>query len=203
MSTWSIVVKLITIAASVALASCDQSAAPQCEIVDLSQTAPDWQVEYFEENGWGSLDRVQACRIGSYFVYASEGATTPHLFIRSDEGPVAWIDRNVGISLFEDDRPLLHLDDKDNDGSYDWLNYDVYNTGSSDYISVLDGDLDGQADSRTEHIKGEKPRAWLWFEGAWRPIKWLDAPNPNQILVDGVWRRYERVDGVLALMDDE
>ena len=122
---------------------------------------------------------------------------------RSDEGPVAWIDRNVGISLFEDDRPLLHLDDKDNDGSYDWLNYDVYNTGSSDYISVLDGDLDGQADSRTEHIKGEKPRAWLWFEGAWRPIKWLDAPNPNQILVDGVWRRYERVDGVLALMDDE
>lgn len=170
----------------------------------MSREIPEFQAKYLEDLGFGPLDKIRVCEIGAYHVYAPDDPDTPFLLVRNrrKNQNVAWIDRGGGISLFLEDRPFLSLDDKDRDGAFDWLDYEVQLKDSSGSMSVIDRDLDGQADSRFKHVAGEKTDAWLWFDGAWRPLRWLNAPEPNRILVDDVWRRYQRVDGQLVLLDD-
>ena len=121
---------------------------------------------------------------------------------KNKEENTLWIDQGGGVSLFMNDRPFLLLDDKDEDGTFDWLDYEVPLADLDSSVSVIDRNLDGQADSRYHRIAGEKTKAWMWFDGAWRPLQWLNAPEPNRMLVDGVWRRYELVNGELVLLDE-
>lgn len=191
------------VAASSIFRFCNDDSVARCGFVDLSKDIPEWQAQFLEEHAYGRLDKVRVCKIGSYLIYAPDDADRPNLFVRTPQEAVAMIDNDGLIALFEEDRPFLTVDDKDKDGKFDWLSYDVYRDGYADYLGVLDSNLDGQADSRTEHVAGQKTKAWLWFDGSWRPIRWLNAPEPNRILVDGEWKRYEKVDDVLVLLDDE
>ncbi len=195
----------VLVATSASTPFCRDESVARCGLVDLSQNVSEFQLEYLEGLGYGPLDKMRACEIGSYYVYASDDSDTPFLFIRNrnKEENVAWIDEGGGISLFVQDQPFLLLDDKDEDGNVDWLDYEVQSADPGSSISVIDNNLDGQADSRFKRVAGEKTAAWLWFDGSWRPIQWLNAPEPNRILVDDVWRRYERVNGQLVLLEGE
>ncbi len=194
----------IAVVASAPVRFCGDDSVARCGPVDLSRDVPEFQAEYLEGLGI-PLDKMRVCEIGSYYVYAPDDPNTPFLFVRNrnKEANVAWIDQGGGISLFMQDRPFLLLDDKDKDGKFDWLDYEVQLNDSSGSMSVIDRNLDGQADSRFKRIAGERAGAWLWFDGAWRPIQWLNSPEPNRILVDGRWSRYEVVKGELILIDDD
>ncbi len=204
-STRPLLALAIVVAASAPIRFCGDDSVARCGLVDLSQDVPEFQVEYLEGLGYGPLDKMRACDIGQYYVYAPNDPNAPILFIRNKntEESVVWIDEGGGIGLFAQNRPFLLLDDKDKDGKFDWLDYEVNLGESSGSLSVIDSNLDGQADTKYKRIAGEKTEAWLWFEGSWRPLQWLNAPEPNRILVDDVWRRYERVDGQLVLLNDE
>lgn len=205
MSTRPILALAIIVAAWAPMRFCGDDSVARCGPVDLSQDVPAFQVEYLEGLGWGPLDKMRVCEIGAYYVYAPDNPDTPFLLVRNknQEKNVAWIDAGGGISLFDQDRPFLLLDDKDEDGKFDWLDYEVQLDDSSGSMDVIDDNLDGQADSRFKRVAGEKTVGWLWFEGSWRPIQWLNSPEPNRILVNDEWRRYEIVDGELTLLAED
>ena len=64
----------IVVAASAATQFCRDESVARCGVVDLSQDVPEFQVEVLESMGYGPLDKMRACEIGSYYVYAPRRA---------------------------------------------------------------------------------------------------------------------------------
>ena len=205
MSIRSIAAMIVTVTACAVLLSCNIEDATRCRTVDWSKLEmSEWERLGLEMMGGGPSNKFIVCKIGSYYVTAPESGSSPALFIRNEQEVIATIAKNGNVHIFEDGRPLVDLYDRDDDGSFDWLSYEIYRDGDDGSLIVVDNNLDGQADHKYEKGTGDGRKGWLWFDGSWRPQKWFNAPEPNRILVDGVWRRHERgVEGELVLLDDE
>lgn len=148
-------------------------------------------------------DEVLGCALGDYLIYipTSDSKRQQSLMVltRDMEPQPIFFFAGRGHSIWEDGRPVVSLDDRDEDGKFDSLSYSIYYEGFRDMLEVIDSDLDGQADFK--FTTGPDKRYWKWYEARWHEVRIFTAPEPQQILIDGKWIPYDVVDGKLVLLE--
>ena len=85
-------------------------------------------------------------------------------------------------------------EDKNSDGSVDFLSYDTSSKGKRITTVLVDRNLDGELDSKLIMPSGAEPEMWSLIEGKWyQRVKGAESP---QVLVDGIPRKCKEIDGL-------
>lgn len=168
-----------------------------CRKISLSELA----AEQFGAQQWPDSwpDQSWSCSVGDYVVVtpASSSDIDEVMLYR---GKHAMFIRQGGASaIFESDRPVVDATDSDGDGAFDKVSYSVYGGNGWDEVTVRDVNLDAQPDLRTYHRQGVQ-EYWMWVENGWYQTPSLGS---MQVVVDGVPRTYESVDGRFVFTRDK
>ena len=124
-------------------------------------------------------------------------ASDLHVLVSDSDGVVVLIEKDA-ITVFENDRPIVMVRNRDSTAGLDYLSYEVQMDDT--WLSVIDDDFDGQADSK--YTAGSNRQHWMWFKDMWREADLFNAPEPNRILLEGIWWNYKVIDGEISLIDE-
>ena len=102
-------------------------------------------------------------------------------------------------TVWGDRSPVVSVEDRDDDGSFDFLNYYASVAGTTDSIEIMDRDLDGQPDIRVRYSSDGSHLTWLWVENGWYEI----GQGQSVVLVDGVETPYEVSNGKFLFVERE
>jgi hypothetical protein len=140
--------------------------------------------------------------MGPYIVFvpiSNDTEEQPNIMVlRGTNDAVLYI---MGSSrcLWEDMRPIVCVEDQDNDGAVDQLYYSIYKDGFADELQVVDQDFDGQADSRFRIRTGEDVVIWLWVEDGW----YEKVKGGRLVLVNGAETPYRLSNGKYVFGGEE
>jgi len=195
---WRIAVNagLICVLLCTTVSCLSRKADPHCAVVDAPQL-------FALSNAWANVTedgsvkwsrQVLGCKMGPYLVYvpiSNNKAERPNIMVlRGTTEGVLYV-MGTSYSIWEDNRPVVTVDDNDNDGSFDSLTYSIYYEGFADELQIVDQNLDGQPDYRARFRAGEDVAMWLWVEDGW----YEKVKGGRLVLVNGVETPYERSNG--------
>ena len=187
----------------VAVACVPAEPEPRCDVLESPQllSLSDAMAEATEDKTGKWSGQVYECEIGPYVIYVpvsrAEGDERNIVVLHGTDDPVLYVlgSRNT---LWGEGRPIVSIDDQDDDGSFDFLTYFVRRKGSPDELEVMDRNLDGQPDARVEHRAGEGHLMWLWVENGW----YEKVNGKRLVLVNEIETPYESSDGTFVFGED-
>ena len=163
--------------------------APSCVTGDLTKMPDGRVVESFAP--WSHDAKV--CRVGGYVVVGPAGRSDGSLWIERDGKPFVMIQEGTEVDVFSNQhdqggaRPVLTLQDRDGDGSFDFLSYETRDGHGDPAGEVTDGDLDGEADFK---VLPGGTGALARIGGQWCPLQ--KQGDRQGALIDGKWRPVRR-----------
>lgn len=156
---------LLAIAAALSIA-CNRS--ERCSRGDMTEFMSPAMREMFAGEQYEWMRDAKVCAIGEYRVIGPAKGDDPAILIV--KGRDAVFAREKGSSmLFRNGLPFATLTEGNTPEMPSSLNYDV-SDASGNLVSVLDRDLDGQADLRIRHVTGQEPSIELWRSDRWRTL---------------------------------
>jgi hypothetical protein len=161
-------------------------ASGRCVEGDLTQGHPELAAltKTLPMSAW--TKHAQLCQVGRYVIAVPADDTEPTVVLSRDGHPVLWVQRGIGVSIFERAgesaavKQILNLQDYNQDGVYDRLSYVTFDANGRPVTEFLDLNLDGEPDLKV--LQGEK----TWFariDGRWMPVE-----NGKVLMEDGKWK---------------
>src|SRR3989304_725425 len=119
-------------------------AAGRCIEGDLTQGYPELAAlaTALPESSW--MKHAQLCHVGRYMVTVPADGTLPTIVVSRDGHPVLWVERGIGVVLFQrvgDSaavETILNLQDYSQDGVYDRLSYMTFDASGRSFAEFID-----------------------------------------------------------------
>jgi len=149
-----------------AISGCGQPS-PAYKIVSMSEAAKQniGQSKEVSDFLYG-FDTLREYEVGSYKCYIPESGEQS-LFFCSDGDKLVFYKSKFGVSLPLNGKAQLQITDKNKDGIYDQLNFDVLDNEGNIKAIIFDHNLDGRADLRIVLGKGVE----VFVDGRWMLTK--------------------------------
>ena len=135
--------------------------------------------------GAESLSDVVVCRSGSFALMRLRERTSNDVLVIHEGQPMFFASEaptgNLSAMLFEKGNPKVLLGDADGDRNFDTLSYDVYFPELKRTLTVMDHNLDGQADTLL-HPSDDQGEQRIWVGEAWH--KMVRQDGQRGVLID-------------------
>lgn len=141
---------------------------------------------------------AKVCHVGHYLVAAPADGSEAGLIVSANRHPVLMISKGADGAEFDifskpdprgDALPALSLQDRDGDGTFDFVSYATRDAAGHPTGTVTDGDLDGEADYR---LLPNGADALARMNSEWCPLR--SGKQGQEAFVNGKWGR-ARQDG--------
>ena len=159
---------------AVAVIACDRVSL--CSRGDALASMDPQLREAIEGNEQAWMHDAKVCTVGQYQVIGPASGEDDTIFVRKD-GKFVFAKVGGSTSMFKDGIPFVDLIRAESPAQSSMLSYTIYGPSSGSITTVMDTDLDGQADARMRSVKGQELRTEVWVEDRWRTMVRKDGQS--------------------------
>jgi hypothetical protein len=175
------------------LIPCSVVARDNCLIADTTTQLTEAERAFLKFAGAGWMQEALVCDLGHYKVAVPAKNPGAQILIWTDTHRVLFIQEGIGLIVNQpvpgpmNKFSIVNLQDRNNDGIYDCLSYDVLDQEGEIKVSVFDENLDGEPETKMVMVDKDNTNVYAWIEEGWRLVK------KRGITINGKWRKVKKL----------